>query len=165
MRLFEILSDIRVLMWNIFENMDEETGETFLTEDIAEKLNELQISRDEKLENIALYMKERQAEADAIKAEIKKLQERARFAQNAADRLKDYLAYGLEEANMNKFESARVKMSFRKSSAVIIDDLEAIPEEFIKVEKTANKTEIKKALKEGTVNGVHLEDRQSLVIK
>ena len=165
MRLFDIISEIRVLMWNIFENVDEETGEIACTEDIADELSKLNITLEEKLESVALYMKERQAEADAIKAEAKKLTERARIAQNAADRIRDYLAYGMSEAGVNKVETARIKMSFRKSSAVIVDDLEAIPEQFLKIEKTANKAELKKALKECAIAGAHIEDRESLVIK
>lgn len=164
MKLFDIVSEIRITMAEIFENTDEETGE-ILTEDIFERISALNLEKDKKLENIALYMKEKQAEADALKAEAKKLTDRARSAQNAADRLKDYLAYGLEQFGMTKFESTRIKMSFRKTSAVVIDDLEAIPEEFVKVEKTANKTELKKALKDGEINGAHIEERQSLVIK
>lgn len=164
MNLFEINEQIRYLMNSLFENVDEETGE-ILAEDVAEALAELSLSRTEKFENIALYIKEKQAEADALKAEAKKLTERARVATNAVERLRSYLTMGMQEAGLSKFESARAKMSFRKSSALIVDDIGKIPEEYLKVSVDVDKAGLKKFMKTETVEGAHLEERQSLSIK
>ena len=60
---------------DILENgmhIDEETGEVFLPED----LDSLNIERDEKIEGIALYVKNLKAEAEAIHAEIDRLKDR-----------------------------------------------------------------------------------------
>lgn len=164
MNLFEINEEIRLAMAELFESVDEDTGEV-LAEDIAEKLETLVITRDAKLENVALYLKEKQAEAEALKAEAKKLTDRARVASNAAERLKSYLDYSMSTAGLEKFESARAKFSYRKSTAVVVDDINALPEEYTKVDITADKVELKKALKNGDIIGAHLEERKSLVIK
>ena len=53
---------------------------------------ELQMEREAKVENMALWIKNLNAEADAIKAERDNLYEREKAARNKADRLKKYLA-------------------------------------------------------------------------
>lgn len=114
---------------------------------------ELQMEREAKVENMALWIKNLNAEADAIKAERDNLYEREKAARNKADRLKKYLA---EILRGEKFTSPRVAVTFRKSEAVEID------EDFIEwarekagyllkyKDPEVNKTAIKKAIKNGT---------------
>lgn len=164
MNLFEINSEIRMTLNEVFESVDEETGE--VREDLVKRLNELQQDRDTKLENITLYLKEKQKEAEALKEEARKLQERARMASNAAERLKVYLINGMNEADLKKFETSRVKLAFRKTTRVVVEDILSLDNEFVKVETVADKTAIKKAISAGQcVNGAFLEEGESLVIK
>jgi outer membrane murein-binding lipoprotein Lpp len=114
---------------------------------------ELQMEREAKVENMALWVKNLNAEADAIKAERDNLYEREKAARNKADRLKKYLA---EILCGEKFTSPRVAVTFRKSEAVEID------EDFIEwarekagyllkyKDPEVNKTAIKEAIKNGT---------------
>ena len=75
----------------ILECIDLETGEII---DI-DKLNELQLKKETKIENVALWIKDLKAEAEAIKAEKLALAERQRVAENKAESLKRWLAFAL----------------------------------------------------------------------
>ena len=99
----------------IAECLDLETGEIL---DI-DRLNEMQVEREKKLENVALYIKQLEAEADAIKCEEYMLAERRKAKENKANRLKGWLASVLSG---QAFETARVKLSFRKSEKVDFTD-------------------------------------------
>ncbi len=70
---------------------DPETGE--ITD--FEALDNLQMARDQKIENIACYYKNLVSDAEAIKAEKEALAERQKVAENKAARLKEYLSYAL----------------------------------------------------------------------
>ena len=67
--------------------VDSETGEII----DEEKLAELNIAFDEKVENIALWIKNLLSEAEAIKQEKLKLGDRQKAAENKAESLKKYL--------------------------------------------------------------------------
>ncbi len=103
----------------ILECMDSDTGEVV---DI-DRLERLSIDRENKLESIALYIKNLNAEAEAIKSEEKSLAERRKSKERKADRLKDFLSYNL---GGKPFETAKVKLSFRRSTAVDITNHEEL---------------------------------------
>lgn len=131
----------------ILSLVDEETGEI---KDFEEFAN-LQMERETKVENIALWYKNLIAEGKAIREEEKTLAERRRICENKAERLKAYLSEILQG---NKFKTAKVAVSYRKSTAVDIEP------DFIEWAKNKaddlliykmpepNKTAIKDALKQ-----------------
>lgn len=139
--------------------IDSETGE--VNEDM---LGELMIQREQKIENIACWIKNLISDAKALKDEKKALDERIKAKENRAESLKKYLESILEG---QKFETPKCAVSFRKSQSVNISDLSAIPTEFLRIKPAeADKTEIKKALKNGkTVTGAELVDKLSMTIK
>lgn len=108
MTIYEIDSQIASLI-------DAETGEI---KDF-EYFSQLQMAREEKIENAMLLYKNVRAEAEAIKAEEKVLAERRRRAERNAERLKDYVTVALDG---QKFKTAKASASFRKSSYVEIDE-------------------------------------------
>ena len=141
--------------------IDEETGEVL---NLA-GLDALELERDEKIENIALWVKNLTAEAAAIKAEVQNLTKRQKAAENKAERLKDYL---MDNLAGEKFKTPKVAISYRTSEAVEITDEDLIPEEFlaIKTEYKPDKKAIKDELKAGgEVEGAELVKRTSLQIK
>ena len=81
---------------------DPETGE--ITD--FEALDNLQMARDQKIENIACYYKNLVSDAEAIKAEKEALAERQKVAENKAARLKEYLSYALHG---EKFSHAEMR--------------------------------------------------------
>lgn len=169
MNLFEIDNGILELLEYGFnrECVDAETGEID-AEKASEYLEALQLERGVKIENIAVYVKSLTSEADAIKAEEKRLKERREQKERKAERLKEYLKSSMLAFNEPKFETARVALSFRTSKQVIVADMEKLDKAYIKekVEYSADKTAIKKAIESGaTVDGAYIEEKQNLNIK
>ena len=140
--------------------VDIETGEIL---DI-EKLEKLQIAFDEKVENIALWVKNLNAEAEAINKEKDSLAVRQKVCENKALGLKNYLSSFL---NGQKFKTARVSISYRKSESVEVTDVSALDPEYYKVVyPEADKTKVKDALKKGVIlEGVSLVEKQNIQIR
>lgn len=160
MTLWQIDERINKILENDF-CVDDETGEIFLPED----LDKLDVERTEKIENIALYVKNLKCEADAIKREIDNLKIRAEIKIKKAERLTSYLD---EILGGEKFETSKVALSYRKSTSVKIENEELLPDEFmtIKTDKKPNKVAIAKLLKNGeTIIGCELIEKQNLQIK
>lgn len=138
---------------------DPETGEIL----DASALEQLQLDRDEKIENICLFIKDLKAEAAALDAEKKNLDARSTVAKRKSDSLSRYLQAMLDG---EKFKTARCSISYRKTSAVIVDDENELPELCVRIRKEPNKTAIKDYINAGvSVPGAHIEDRQSMIIK
>lgn len=162
MKLYEINSELENLI-------DVETGEIA---DVA-FFEDLCMTRTAKIEGIALYIKNLESDASALKAEETALAKRRKAAENTAARLKEYLTSMLTESE--KFETPRVKLSWRKSSAVAF----LIPEaDFVRYaqrehdellnysEPSANKKAIADAIKAGQeIIGAALVEHQNLQIK
>ena len=150
----------------ILECIDLETGEIIDTE----QLDKLQMERDTKLENVACWIKDLKAEADALKAEKQALAERQRVAENKENSLKKYLAYALDG---KKFSTAKCAVSFRTTESVKVtaEGLENLMREGkddLLTYKTPepNNTAIKQAIKDGlSVAGVQLVQNISTIIK
>lgn len=143
-------------------------------EAIIDTLESITSILEDKADNIACLIKNMSAEAEAIKVEEAKLSERRKAKEKQVDRLKEYLSTTLLASGYTKIETARNKITFRKSESVAVDD-EA---EFIKwamgnedayltyKDPTINKTAVKEALKNGIeLNGVRIESKQNLQIK
>lgn len=155
--LYELIDEIKNFNLIVLED----TGE------IAnlEELEALELARDEKAENIALWIKNLKAEAEAVKTEAKKLTDRAKAADNKAERLKDYLT---ECLGGDKFSTPRVAVSYRKSKAVNITEPLKIPDKFVTTEEVSHfdKAAIKKAFDAGEeVPGAEIEERTNTLIK
>ena len=169
MNIYEIDRNFADTMEEIMLVFDEETGEVTdidKFEELKRRLNELQEERNTKISNVACWYKQLCAEAEAIKAEKMVLAKRQQTAEKKAENLKKYLEYALQG---EKFEDARCKISYRASEQVQLDpDLDPfnLPIQFQKVSIEANKTELKKALKNGEkVDGVALVEKKNIQIK
>ena len=162
MTLYEIDKQISEFPFDV----DENSGEILNIEDFEA----LQMARDEKVENVALYIKELLAEKDAIKTERDNLDERMKAKERKADSLKRYLAQALAG---EKFESPKVKVSYRKSQQIVLDgafdewEQENAPELLtVKTTYTPSKTAIKEALLDGkTVKYATLIENNNLILK
>lgn len=167
MSLYAINAELSELLERGFE-IDEETGEII---DIEDKLSALQMAEEVKLENIALYIKNLDAEAWAIGEEMKKLADRKKAKQNRIESLKKYLSGYLQYTQKDKFETAKVRLSFRKSEVVDYDDsfmrwaLEQ--DRYLRYkDPEVDRTALKKAIKRGEkIPGATLLTKQNLQIK
>lgn len=157
MTLYEIESEIL----NCF---DPETGE-ILDEALLDALN---LERTVKIENILCLIKNLNAEANAIRDEEKNLERRRKSAENKAERLKNYVAMALNGEN---FKTPRVSATWRKSKAVVVDDVCNLMtgdfDSFLKYkEPEPDKTKIKQALESGfKIPGCRIEERNNMNIK
>lgn len=166
MKLYELTNDYLALLDAI------DNGE-IPEEAIADTLEAITASIEDKADNIACLLKTLDAECKAIKAEEERLAERRKSKEKSHERIKQYLSETLQRAGLDKIETARNRITFRKSETVEIAD-----EVFIKwaqmyrddlltyAEPKANKTEIKKALKSGAeITGAELRINQNIQIK
>lgn len=140
--------------------IDEETGEILN----AGALEEIEIERDEKIENIALWIKNLASDAEAYKREKDNFAKKEQTAKKKIESLKSYLTMCLAG---EKFKTDRVQISWRKSEAVEIIDPDKIPEGWlVPQEPKVDKAGIKAALKDGEeIPGVTLKENNSIQIK
>ena len=163
MHLYEINSEIELAINTMMANVDPETGE--VRQEDLDKLNELQLARGEKLDNIGCYIKSLKAESKAIKEEADALTKRKKSLDNQIKGLESYVSLMLDG---KPFESARVKFSFRESEAVVIDDDKKLARSWFRkvIKFEPNKEAIKDAIKAGKkVRFAHIEKKKNLQIK
>lgn len=142
--------------------VDEETGEVIGIDE--ERLSQLQLMREDKIQGLALYYKNLSADAAAYKAEKDNFAKRERVAKNKADSIKAYLNAVLSG---EKFKTSKVDITYRRSETVIVDDMAKVDKQYLKyAESTVDKTAAKKAIKAGeNVSGLHIEEKQNIQIK
>ena len=158
------LYSINAALEELLNQQDPETGE--LTCDM-EALEALMLERDEKLEGLALYCKNCDAEAKAIREEEKALAERRRSLEAKAERAKGFLA---EQLGGERFSTPKVAVSYRRSEQVEVSMsffAEKANERFLRFkDPEADKTAIKAALKNGeTVPGAEIVSKTNMQIK
>lgn len=160
MKLFEINEAIERCVIDGENVVDTETGEVL----DVEALNNLQMAFNEKAENIAMFIRNLDVEATALKEQKNIFAARQKAAENKRDSLKEYLAMCLQG---KPFKTARIKVTFRKSETVKITAQEQIPETYLVYSApTVDKTSIKKALKSGeTIPGAVLEEKNNIQVK
>lgn len=168
MRMYELANDYENLMAAI-ENGD------IPEEALADTLESITALLDEKADNIACWIKQLTAEAEAIKAEEDRLKARRTAKLKRAERLTEYLAECLTNGGISKLETARNVISFRKNPpAVVFDDEPA----FIKWAQVhadgllnyatpkVDRVAVKVALENGAeIEGCRIESKLNLQIK
>lgn len=160
MNLYEINNEILSLV-------DEETGEIL----DFERFEQLNMEKEQKTENIALWIKNLNADSDMLKKEIDNLNDRKKQAERKEEQLRKYLSYMLDGQS---FKTPKVACSFRKSTSAQVDDEQSFVNWAMENRKdllsfkqpTISKTEIKNCLKAGEIiEGAHLVENNNLQIK
>lgn len=155
--LYEIDSQIESIVEKFAGAFDEVTGEIIdeeLYTNSQKELDNLEITQNEKIENIACYIKNLHSDVFALENEIKTLSQRKKVKENQLKRIKEYLANFLKFKGIKKIETPKAVVSFRKSEALeITDEEEAIEwcrhRGFLKEQKPEiDKAEVKKYIKE-----------------
>ena len=153
----------------ILDCVDPETGEIL----DAEKLDALQMERETKLEGVALWIKDLNAEAEAVKAEADKLTARKRALDNRITSLKAWMLTALDGGKLKtprcsvyQTHSQRVSVADEQELISFLQTMED-PEKFLRFrDPEIRKDELKKALKDGAViPGAALEETEGVVIK
>ena len=154
---------------DILNCVDEETGEIL----DMDKLNALHMEREAKIEGVALYVKQLNAEAALIREEEKALAERRKKKEKLAEGYKNWLENVL---NGQAFETAKVALAWRSSErAEITEDVLGLAaylenngyDNCVKYgELTIDKNEVKKLLKQGVyIPGAVLNTYNNLQMK
>ena len=176
--LYEINQQLQILEEYM---VDPDTGEMLDEDSFNAKFDEIQMALNDKIESTMLFYKSLNSEAEAIKAEEKNLTQRRKVKEALAERLKkridNYITHqftdddgnvDLTGLNKYKFETPRLKLSYRKSESVDVPDATKVPKEYqkVKTEITADKTAIKKAIKSGAkIDGATLVTNVNMQVK
>lgn len=136
---------------------------------VADTLEGLAGELEVKAKSVAYMVRAIEADAAAMKEWAKTATERAKSAEHRAEALRAYLARCMLDAGIEKVDGEGVKLSFRKSSAVVIDGEDLLPARFMRQAAppppAPDKAAIAAALKAGEdVPGAHLDHRKSLQI-
>ena len=136
-----------------------ETGEIDI-----DKFEALHLARDEKIENVALWIKNLSSDVEGMENEKKAFEERIKATKNKVIALKTYLEMAL---NGEKFQTAKCSITFRKSKSVTVLDVSKLDKDYLKyADPTPDKTAIKKAIESGvTIAGASLVENLNVQIK
>ena len=128
----------------------------------------LQINKDQ-LENksqcYGFIVRQLEGECDMIDNEIKRLEAMKKSRSKTVDRLKESVSKAMQLYEIDKIETPTLKISFRKSESIEVEEESLIDEKFmtVKTTKTPNKIAIKEAIKSGEiVLGVTLKQNQNI---
>ena len=137
-----------------------------------ENYSEIMIFLRDELKNksssLLKYIQDLQAKSKIAKEESDRLLKLSRVRLNKAERLKSYLVSTLQALEMKKIETDLGSYGLRRSSAVDVYDMTALPDEFIRVteERKADKEKIKEYIKaNGELKGARIVDNYSLQIR
>lgn len=121
MKLYELASEYEAFL-SAIDNGD------IPEEAIADTLESIETEIDIKADNIACLLKGLDAEIEAIKAEEVRLAKRQKVKENARNRICEYLSTTLLAMGKTEIETARNRISFRKSEKTLIADKNAFIE-------------------------------------
>jgi hypothetical protein len=148
------------------EQLIDNDGE--LTTELSEQLAITEEQLQNKSVAYSFVIKEMDADVDIIDAEIKRLQAAKKQREKASEYLKDRIKHAMDLFSIDEIKTPLVKINFRKSETVEVNDVNALPAAFkvVKVTEQADKAAIKAALRDGVeVIGCRIETHRNLQIK
>lgn len=139
---------------------------------VADTLEGLKGALQEKATNVAMYVRNLEATAAAIKNAEDEMARRREAVKNRAKSIRDYLLTNMQKAEITKIECPYFVISRKMNPpAVVIDDEESVPDKFYsppppppppKLDKAAIRTAIKAG---ETVAGARLVQGERVEIK
>lgn len=179
-RLFEISSEFSAL-FDQLEDLTEQAIEAGIPQEEAETawfdtLDGIEEEFNQKAENIAVYIKELIAKADAIRQEEKRLFERRKSCEHHVAALKNYLMQSMLQMQQKKIDGIRSRITIRNNppmlqiadEAALIQKLQISGQDDLLRYKLPDlqKTKIKSYLQAGgQIDGCSLVQTKSLQIK
>lgn len=159
MNLFELNEKYREL-----EQRDDLNSET-----LKDTLDSINDSREVKLDNIANWIENNQADIDFLDKKIKQLQADKKSLVNRTKSLMEYMTTAIDDSGLKELKTENHILKPRNYRAsVYISDEKEIPSEFIKFKavESIDKKSIYELLKNGeTVRGAELKPNRKTVIK
>jgi len=161
----EILAAINAYEQGIEEAVNEETGEVVPLKDYIDKL---ECSKNEKINNVTLFVKNREAMIEAIKNQVKKLEERIKRETKRIADAENYIRMATEENNYEDREG-RFAITFKKNPpSVQIQKGAVVPADYMRTKTTTepDKKKLKAALQDGKkFDGISLVQAINMIIK
>ena len=139
-----------------------------LTPELSEKLAITEEQLQNKSVAYSFVIKQMDADIDIIDAEIKRLQNAKKQREKASEYLKERIKHAMQLFSINEIKTPLVKINFRKSETVEVDDVNKLPAPYkvVKVTEQADKAAIKAALKDGVeLPGCSIVEHRNLQIK
>lgn len=161
-KLYEIAAEYNSTFLALLE-MEDIDDQTF-----DDTMSSIEGELQEKCKSVAAFFQNIQSDVDAMKQAEKRIAERRKSLESKANRLRDYLRDNMEFSGITKIECPEFKVTLRKQSdVVVVEDVNSLPADYVKIKKEADKVAIKKALKDGVdISGVKLEKgKPGLLIK
>lgn len=116
LKLYEYTDALDVVKAWVLEHDDEiRAAEGAIPDELAELLSSAELGFSEKAENVALFIRELLANAEAVKAEKNRLDARVRHYERAAESLKGYLKEQMQRADIPKVEGKLVTVRVQKN--------------------------------------------------
>lgn len=163
-QLYVLAQDYRAAAEKLADlDLDEQT--------IADTLEGMSGELEVKATNVAMFVRNLEANAAAIKEAEQSMSARRKSIENRADGMRRYLLANMQHAGITKIESPYFALSIKSNpAAVVINEPGLIPAEFMRQPEpppaAPDKTAIKEALKAGReVPGAHLAQGVRLEIK
>ena len=137
---------------------------------VADTLEAMAGDLEIKAQSVAYMVRAFEADAAAVSQWAKDAAARAKAIEARAEHLREYLAHCLDAAGIEKVEGPGIRIGWRKSSAVVIDDETQIPLSLMVCPPAPaprpDKASIASEIKAGRdVPGAHVEHRRSLQVK
>ena len=148
------------------EQLIDNDGE--LTSELSEQLAITEEQLQNKSVAYSFVIKQMDADVDTIDAEIKRLQGLKKQREKASEYLKERIKHAMDTFQIDEIKTPLVKINFRKSESVEVDDVNQLPAAFkvVKVTEQADKAAIKAAIKDGVdIAGCRIETHRNLQIK
>lgn len=160
MNLFE-LTENYIKFFTMLEEADE------ITEELEEMANNLNIAIEEKSDNYVKMIKNLDANVEAYKNQEKIFNKKRKTAENKISWLKKNLQASMEQTGRKKVETELFTISIQKNTpALDITSEDNIGDEYYKIERTLNKKDLLKDIKEGLIiDGVGIKQSESLRIR
>jgi hypothetical protein len=164
---------MKISIYNIEKNYNQ-LAEQLIDNDgeLTPELSEQLAITEEQLQNksvaYSFVIKEMDADVDIIDAEIKRLQAAKKQREKASEYLKERIKHAMDLFQIDEIKTPLVKINFRKSETVEVDDVNQLPSLYkvVKVTEQADKAAIKAALKDGVeVAGCSIATHRNLQIK
>ena len=171
MRLYDLTAEYRRFSDQLDEMTEMVAAGEIPASVITDTAEALSGEIDMKIDAIACIIKEADAEASAIRAEEKNLAARRKVLESKSERLTAYIAEAMNATNRTKLETARNKVSFRKTKAVelskdFLEWAESNRPDLLKVTTEVSKTAVKAAIEAGDeLPGAEIAYRTSINIK
>jgi len=145
MNLYELTQEWRYAVEVAINGCDPETGA--IPDDIAAIIDSIEQQREQKIENCVYAIRNLNADAMALDAEISRLQAKKKTADNAIERIRQWLCDNMQDGE--KVRTSIATVSRRHSESVSITGDVPNDDRYGRTEFVPSKTKIKEALLAG----------------